>query len=346
VRRYILLPILLIVQFQGAGAQSLDIALGGYGLSIGNSKRFTGIRINAVDRHVECINGLNVTFWNPGENPAAEYRGLAVAVIGTKSRTINGIALSGIGVNAHDHMRGIAAGALGVGAGSLAGIAAGLVTLDIRQRVQGVTVAGLWTSDSERLDGVTVSAGGTFARNVRGATVGGVLALAGDGLSGLGLSTGGVFGSRQRGISVGGVAVGGKDLKGIFAAGLIVGANDLAGIACSPGVIGGERLDGLMLGGLGLGAVDRIRGIAVGSVLVFAPNVTGVAVGALNGIYIDRIDLEDFLHFKLANQRFTGLSIGLVNYTAELNGVQLGLFNYAGNNRRGLRLLPVVNLHL
>jgi hypothetical protein len=271
---------------------------------------------------------------------------VAVAVIGTKSRTINGIALSGIGVNAHDHMRGIAAGALGVGAGNLTGIAAGLVTLDIRQRVQGVTVAGLWTSECERLDGVTVSAGGAFARNVRGATVGGVLALAGDGLSGIGLSAGGVFGPRQRGISVGGVAVGGRDLEGVFAAGLIVGANDLAGIACSPGVIGGERLDGLMLGGLGLGAVDRIRGIAAGSLLVFAPDVTGLAVGALNGVYVDRIDLEDFLHFNLANQRFTGLSIGLVNYTAELNGVQLGLFNYAGNNPRGLRLLPLVNLHL
>ena len=74
--------------------------------------------------------------------------------------------------------------------------------------------------------------------------------------------------------------------------------------------------------------------------------MTGVAAGALNGFYIDRIDLEDFLRIRLANQRFTGLSIGLVNYSAQLKGVQLGLLNYAGNNPRWLRLLPLINIHL
>lgn len=41
-----------------------------------------------------------------------------------------------------------------------------------------------------------------------------------------------------------------------------------------------------------------------------------------------------------------GRGLGLVNTTAQLRGVQLGLVNYAGNNRSGLRLLPLVNLHL
>jgi hypothetical protein len=72
----------------------------------------------------------------------------------------------------------------------------------------------------------------------------------------------------------------------------------------------------------------------------------GVYSHRFRGLYIDRIDLKDFLHFKLANERFTGLSIGLVNYTAELNGVQIGLINYVGNNLRWLRLLPLLNVHL
>ena len=111
---------------------------------------------------------------------------------------------------------------------------------------------------------------------------------------------------------------------------------------------------------MGLGAAERIRGVTIGSLLVFAPEVVGVAAGALNGLYIDRIDLEDFLHFNLTNQRFTGFSAGLVNYTARLKGVQLGLFNYAarlkgvqiglfnyaGNNPRWLRLLPLINVNL
>jgi len=48
----------------------------------------------------------------------------------------------------------------------------------------------------------------------------------------------------------------------------------------------------------------------------------------------------------LANRETVGLSIGLVNYTAELRGVQIGLLNYARNNPRWLRLLPFLNLHL
>ena len=40
-----------------------------------------------------------------------------------------------------------------------------------------------------------------------------------------------------------------------------------------------------------------------------------------------------------------GLSIALFNYTNELHGVQLGILNYAGNNRKGFRLLPFANMH-
>lgn len=49
--------------------------------------------------------------------------------------------------------------------------------------------------------------------------------------------------------------------------------------------------------------------------------------------------------FVLAEE-VRGLAIGLVNYSGQLRGVQLGLFNYAANNPRGLRLLPLVNVHL
>jgi hypothetical protein len=41
-----------------------------------------------------------------------------------------------------------------------------------------------------------------------------------------------------------------------------------------------------------------------------------------------------------------GLAIGIVNYTPELHGVQIGLVNWAGNNGKGLKVLPIVNAHL
>jgi hypothetical protein len=40
-----------------------------------------------------------------------------------------------------------------------------------------------------------------------------------------------------------------------------------------------------------------------------------------------------------------GVSIALLNRTRRLHGMQLGLFNWAGNNSRALRLLPIANVH-
>ena len=338
--------LLILLQTYTAPAQSLDIGPSGYGLSIGNSKQFTGLRINAVDRQVGRINGLNLTLWTPGKNPDAVYNGMALGLIGTKGRKINGIALSGIGVTASERLRGIAAGALGVGAGSLSGIAGGLILVDVKESVRGVVIAGAWTGLSRQLDGVALSPGIAMAKNVRGVTIGGLFAGGGKSLTGLALSLGGFHSTRLHGVGIGGLGGGGEDLRGLFAGGLFIGCGSMDGIACSLGGIGGLNLDGIMLAGLGLGAGERIRGIAIGSTVVFAPEATGLTVGALNGLYIDRIDLKDFLHFNLVNKRFTGISIGLVNYTARLKGVQIGLFNYAGNNPRWLRLLPLVNVHL
>ena len=40
------------------------------------------------------------------------------------------------------------------------------------------------------------------------------------------------------------------------------------------------------------------------------------------------------------------LTIGVFNYAQELHGIQIGLLNFAGNNRGAARWLPIVNAHL
>jgi hypothetical protein len=62
-----------------------------------------------------------------------------------------------------------------------------------------------------------------------------------------------------------------------------------------------------------------------------------------------KVDVDEFEGFSVAlwnehDSRSRGLSIGLLNRTEELHGVQIGLLNYAGNNRR-YRWLPLVNAH-
>jgi hypothetical protein len=111
------------------------------------------------------------------------------------------------------------------------------------------------------------------------------------------------------------------------------------------GVIASENLSGIAIGGLGVGAGKTMRGVVAGSLVALAPEVTGLSFGALNGVAIESINLEDFLVIRTVNQRHTGLSLGLINYSAELRGVQLGLLNYAANNPKWARLLPLVNAH-
>ena len=40
-----------------------------------------------------------------------------------------------------------------------------------------------------------------------------------------------------------------------------------------------------------------------------------------------------------------GLTIGIFNKAEELEGIQIGLLNHAGNNRGMLRWLPLINAH-
>lgn len=117
------------------------------------------------------------------------------------------------------------------------------------------------------------------------------------------------------GIFVGGAGVGsGGTLKYLSIAGLGVGAPRVQGIAIGGIGVGGEELHGVMIAGATVRVVDEgvLRGVAVSSV-----------------------------NFIQGSTR--GLTIGLVNYTHRLHGVQLGVINIARDNPSGRRVLPLIN---
>jgi hypothetical protein len=119
------------------------------------------------------------------------------------------------------------------------------------------------------------------------------------------------------------------------------------------------NINGLNLGGLAL-VGDNIKWISLGAGVTYAEHsmsgfglsgirirarqFTGVSAsawhtvneyrGLATGIYND---------FKESQ---TGLSIGIVNITDTLKGVQLGLINIAKNNPVWARILPLVNVHI
>ena len=59
---FIYVGIFFMILAHNSFASSLDITVQGVGLSIGNSKRAHGLRLNVVDRDVKNVNGINLTY--------------------------------------------------------------------------------------------------------------------------------------------------------------------------------------------------------------------------------------------------------------------------------------------
>ena len=82
--------------------ESLDLAVRGWGLSLGNSRNTNGLRINLIDHDVERVTGVNLTLWKARRNPDALIRGVGV---GQDLHT--GFALSVGGAGVGNDARGV-----------------------------------------------------------------------------------------------------------------------------------------------------------------------------------------------------------------------------------------------
>ncbi|MGH7700801.1 MAG: LA_2272 family surface repeat-containing protein [Gemmatimonadales bacterium] len=78
--------------------RALNLTIQGFGLSIGNSARVNGLRINFQDHRLERVNGVNLTFWTDltGFSFGAYNRvqgtqvGLAIGIYNS-ARTLKGL---------------------------------------------------------------------------------------------------------------------------------------------------------------------------------------------------------------------------------------------------------------
>jgi hypothetical protein len=175
--------------------KALNFPTKNYGISIGNSHEFTGIRINYIDKGVEKINGLNFTLWaKPSKNQDAEINGMSIGVIpsagsmqyinlglvaasGASHGNLNGVSIGGLAVgNAHGDLNGVSVGGLMIGSGgsmyglSIAGLFIGTDEGDI-VRINGITVAGLAIGTDGDINGVASSLACLSARKNRGLAV-------------------------------------------------------------------------------------------------------------------------------------------------------------------------------
>lgn len=352
--------LLLSVRPVTAGT-SLDLGAGNKGLSIGNSSEWSGVRINFIDDGVQSIRGLNLTLWKPEENPDGEIEGVSLGVWGSRTDHLAGLHLGLIGAQANRTFRGVGVGLIGVGVGGdhsgwdedstadsqAAGLMIGGVGLGVSGDVVGVAAGGIGMGAGRDASGIFVGGLGVgVGHDLRGLAVGGLGMGVGGNATGLclgGLGSG--IGEDFRGVALAGLGTGvGENASGLMIAGIGQGVGEnfqgisLAGIGSGTG----EDFTGLGVAGIGLGVGGHLRGVALAGVGVGADRTSAltVAAGTTRGQVMQGVTVSVYNKWETSME---GLSIGLINITEELHGVQLGLLNVVHGNPKGRRLLPLIN---
>jgi len=348
-----------------AVAQSLDLGIDNVGLSIGNSPRWTGVRLNWRDSGVEYVHGINLTIWKPeeGANPDFVMSGLALGVFGPWASELNGISIGLGGVVADDHIRGFGLGGLAVVSGgpvngiSLAGLAA-VAEGDMR----GAQIAGLAAVAQGEMAGINagglavVSEGGMRGFNfgglaavsqgeMSGVTIGGLAAVSEGGMRGLnfgGLAT--VSQGPLTGINFGGLAIVSEGgMFGLNVGGLAavsqgdLGVVNLAGLA----MVGGSDVYGVSVAGAAVVAGGAIRGITAGGGAIVTEG--GPIEGA--ALSIGRVDSSDWIRglavggYRVKTPAIEGLSLSVImNRTTDLSGGAIGIYNEVRGVQRGVTI--------
>jgi len=148
------------------GAQSLDLLTPNHvGVSIGDSRRVTGLRINFRDRRMEEVNGVNITVWQPYRENRGIVNGLALGVPMTGAQRITGIGAGIFGVAANESIHGLGIGGIGIGAGQdIEGIGIGGIGMGVGRDIHGIGIGGIGMGIRRR----PLATGRCRARSTRG----------------------------------------------------------------------------------------------------------------------------------------------------------------------------------
>ena len=147
--------------------RSLDLTIGGTGISIGDSRGVNGIRLNYRDARLQRVNGINATIWSPYRTSHGVVNGIALGLPVTGADRIEGLGVGVLGVGTEGRFRGIGVGGFGIGSGGdMEGIMVGGLGAGSGGRVRGLAVGGLGVGAGGGVEGIMIGglgagAGGT-----------------------------------------------------------------------------------------------------------------------------------------------------------------------------------------
>jgi hypothetical protein len=134
------------------------------------------------------------------------------------------------------------------------------------------------------------------------------------------------------GIQFGGITSQSKKMNGISIAGMYHYASKINGFATSF-IVTSDTINGLNIGFLVGRDFVRIEGSICNGLIIGGI----VGAGKINGCSLS------FMHSY--SKKINGFSVSVYNKTEELHGLQIGLLNYAGNNPKLFKWLPLINFH-
>lgn len=274
-------------------------------------------------------NGKGLSFGN-----SSEWTGIRFNVRDSGVQEIRGLNVTLLAPRdpASGVIRGAAVGILSTGAREIHGLGFGLAGVAAGDDLTGAMIGGLGAGAGGDISGVSVGGFGLAAgEDLKGASaalfgMGAGGDMTGFGFAGFGMGAGGSI----KGIHLAGFGMGaGDDITGIHIAGFGLGAGGtIKGASAALFGLGADRLEGLNLAGT-LRA-RQMKGLAI------APAYLRVnADGDFHGIGLSA--------YNEVRGHTTGLTIGLVNYTRTLNGVQVGLVNVVRENPKHRQVLPIAN---
>jgi hypothetical protein len=258
-KKFLLLPTLLLFLYAPVVyAQSLDLPIKGYGFSFGNSKNFTGLRFNIVDKEVEQINGLNVSLWN--KDNKGEFNGISLG------------------------------GAL-AGGDSVNGIAVGLVGVDAK-KIRGIAIGGAYVADRKIVSSFMSNISKTKRPDdsMSPASILGIKIESTSEFSLIGIELGYFFAAASKGIGIlgGGVGSYSKEMSGLQF-GFFSGAGKMNGIAIGAFYNYAKEMNGLQIGLFNY--AEELNGIQIG-LFSGAKKANGIQIGLFNYIGNNIIGLQ------------------------------------------------------
>lgn len=334
IARWALLLVPVVASAQEEARRSLDLTVNHTGISIGDSREVTGLRLNFRDTRLKRVDGANITFWWPAKSSHGDVSGLALGVPFAGAERIKGLAVGVLGLQAEESIHGISIAGIGSGAGKeMSGAHVALIGLGTGGDMRGIAIGGIGIGAGGSMRGLMIGGiGAGTGGDLHGIVLGGIGAAAGGDLEGIAIGLIGVgAGNGGRGLVIGGIGAGvGGDYDGIAIGGIGVGSGGtLRGVGIGGVGVGAQAIHGLGVGGIGVGGND-LKGAFLSIIMVKVADggeVHGLAVSGYNDA-------------RNATQR--GLMIGVVNIADHLHGMQVGLINIVRRNP-GHRVLPIVN---